>query len=87
MPGSTDLEFAARALALELIRDKVEWGYDVDKVQQSWHGIGGPDYSAEIVANQSYTVHVGRVDGVDCDFTFSLRKLYAECKKGQLSLL
>lgn len=82
-----ELSIAAKNLALDHIRGDIGRGMTLDEIQKSWHGSVGPGYDVRIVANQSYTIKVSRVNSIDCEFVYSLRKLYAQCKRGQLSLL
>lgn len=80
-----EIAVAAHTLAMKHIQTDVDRGYTVQAIQSSYHGAGGPDYHADVLSG--YKVHITRVNGFDCDFMFDLRKLYAECKRGQVAML
>jgi hypothetical protein len=92
-----DLAIMARKLALRHVRNMVEANYDEQDIisSQAYSGCGqsfvdntgGDEFGAYGVKISGHKVRVERVLNHEVNMTFNLHRLYAECKKGQLSLL
>lgn len=75
----------ARMIAIELIQQDVDAGHTVESIQQTYHGHGGPSWSARVLPKGKIAVE--RIDGQEVRYNFSLRAIYAEAKSRQLRLL
>lgn len=80
-----DLSIEAYKVALEHIRPDVERGDSLQSIQSSMHGNVSNGNWVDI--RPGFKINVCEVGCVECDFWFSLRKLFAECQKKQVSLL